>query len=299
MSWIEISSPVILQVSGRDATRYLNARLTNDIRTLPECGGCRAIALTPQGAIQALFVVLRISGNEPQERTYLLLCDGGARSDVIAALKRFMVADRVDVVDRSDDFRVIHLTSSALPQSLLELSPQTPYSFKALPEGGYLLNNHRLIESGYDLIIPKGSGAESHYIPSVPSLTKDEYLIERVVASRPIFPDELGADLLAAEAPLRDAISFTKGCYAGQEVVEKIDSHGKAPRILAGVEFSGALTVAGGIALSSKEGKEIGEVISGAYDQKQDRTVVFAILKNRGDFTSPFLTTIPGKLIQR
>ena len=82
---------IIIKVSGKDAGRYLQARLSNDINKLSEGESCLAACLTPQGKTEALFTVYKAA------EEYLLFCSGGDPETVKAGLARFIVADRVDL----------------------------------------------------------------------------------------------------------------------------------------------------------------------------------------------------------
>ena len=88
----QFKAPIILELSGKDSLRYLNARLSNDLKNIVPGRALRAAALTPHGKTEGLYLVLQLA-----EQRYLLICDGGSKEEVIAALKRYMVADRIEV----------------------------------------------------------------------------------------------------------------------------------------------------------------------------------------------------------
>ncbi len=226
----------VLEVSGRDAQRYLNARLSNDIKKLAPGAGCLAAALTPQGRTQALFAVYRLDA----ERT-LLQCDGGEREMVIAAFKKYLVADQVKVLDRSDELGVAHLSGESpatLEQFLGTSISQEQGSMAPLQlnsghfVGGLLVRRLRFLQDGLDLIAARSALQQVTSSTTLELLPPSNQLVLRIQASIPAFPEELNEEALFSEAGYREAVAFNKGCYVGQEVVEKVDALGKTARVL-------------------------------------------------------------------
>ena len=81
----QLQDPLILEISGKDAKRYLNARLTNNIKDLAVGGSCIAGMLNPQGRTEGIFTVLHRNEGE-----YIAYCDGGEHQRILTALKRYM-----------------------------------------------------------------------------------------------------------------------------------------------------------------------------------------------------------------
>ena len=102
MRYFQVTDAIILSVSGRDARRYLNSRLTNNIKTLADGEVVSAGLLTPQGKTKAVFQVLSLGQDQ-----FFLICDGGDRAKVMAATRQFIVADRVVVEDQSDNLKKV------------------------------------------------------------------------------------------------------------------------------------------------------------------------------------------------
>jgi folate-binding protein YgfZ len=309
MPYFEFSNPIILEVLGRDSTRYLNARLTNNIQALTPGLGCLAAALSPQGKTEGLFSVLCL-----EEKRYLLFCTGGDRQRILSAFKRYIVADRVEVKDRSDEFGAVHLFAHGekpLQEILHSLAVRGPlltaeFSFVAT-EALIVISSVRASNLGYDLLAPRAALEKLLHVCAAelgPNLTDEEKRRERILANRPEFPSEVREESVFTEAPLRFAVSFTKGCYTGQEVIEKIDSHGKTPRVLSRFSIQAEKRIALGTPVfrSSADGTgiAIGEVVSSAFDTKTGQTLGFFSMKSREAGSSNFEITIegiPGKIL--
>jgi len=267
MPYWKIPAPIVLRVTGPHAVRYANARLTNDIVKLEVGSGCLAAALTPQGKTEGFFSVFKV---EPE--TLLLFCDGGDHEKVTLAFKRYLVADKVEVIDESDDWVCFHAT--AFPGR--ERSRQITSSAIAWPR-------KRWKEPGFDVYERKDTVAVSGSKSKEKMLSDEEAKLARIQAGVPSFPENLNEERLFIEANLREAVSDTKGCYTGQEVVERIASRGKTPRILVVGFIEGTGSPELGAAVKSAEGVEVGEVIEVAVDVQKERSYVFISLKNSNE----------------
>lgn len=275
---------LIFEVSGRDSERYLNARLSNNMRTLAAGASCFAAQLSPQGRNEGYFQVLRLD----KER-FLLIGDGSDAAGVRQALTRYIVADRVAVSLLSPDRLV-----------LLHCSADAPISGLQLPASGALISatdvvfasRSRTGSPGVDIILPAtnlDAWRRRMADAGLRELSSEEQLRERILGNRPAFPTELHPEFIFLEAGISDSVSFTKGCYVGQEVVEKVDSHGRAPYMLQRLSIEGteALAVREVSVSEPSDGRaSIGEVLSSAAFPEQNRTLAFARIKNRPDLPS-------------
>lgn len=259
---------MVFELHGRDAQRYLHNRLTNNVKALNVGQSILAAALTPQGKTQGLFM-LRLDAPE----RYTVTCDGGDRSAVIAGLMRFKVADRVDLVDRSDNFAVLHIVGSEIAQ---------------LPHAGVsLVPRQRTETKGVDLLVERQhqelvqNWLDQNSSLELPRQTRDWL---RILGGQPEFPTELNEQTLFAESGMREAVSFTKGCYVGQEVIERIDSFGSVPRVLCRVVFESDVALVTGeeIRVASGDGAS-GKVVSAASNADAGKTACFASLKVRDE----------------
>ncbi len=261
----------VIEVSGRDAARYLQARLSNDIASLKQGENILAAALNHQGKPLALFNVYL-----QQERSYLLIADGPKSEKILSALLQFKVADDVQA-SYSEDYKVVHVT--ALPES----SDSTDIS---------ILKRQRISEEGYDIIC-KNPGAilESQDI----QLFEDEIFKCRALSGYPEFPAEVTPEKILTESGMKEAVSFRKGCYIGQEVLERIDSQGKAPSIL--LSYKSTIEVESGDKLSSTEEQTSGSVVSTKNIANDGLSYSFVRLRNRGNIPQTLTTSNGAELL--
>lgn len=269
---------VILAASGRDAPRYLNARLTNDVRSLPLGEHCLAAALSAQGKAQGLFQVLRI-----EESKFLLCGDGGDREGVMAAVKKFIVADRVEIEDRSSELVLLHAAARGADMAEIVTGGSALGASSAWLQGDqFAWRRDRVGVKGIDMLVAvdrADAWISKFRDAGLGELGQEEREVARIVAGHPAFPTEINDSRLFLESGLKNAISFSKGCYVGQEVVEKIESHGRLPRCLVRYRVEGE-RAGDGAEIRSEDGVNVlGTVVSGAMHRASGSCFGFASVK--------------------
>jgi folate-binding protein YgfZ len=267
--WFHFRNAVAFKVAGKDARRYLNNRLSNDLRSLGDGQSVVAAALTAQGRVEALFTVFVSAAD-----VFYLVSDGGNRQALFAAVTRFVVADRVSVEDISTSVAYLHISGSSSPDE--DMPRPTPDTLI------FSRRSTRLDEFGVDVLCV---GDPEDIISSVQAslgkpLGESEYRLFRIKHGTPVFPDEVNDQVILTECGLREAVSFSKGCYVGQEVIERIDAIGKLPRSLARVRLSGAAEAIAGAVVTNEAGEALGKALSAAYDPQESKTYTFALLRS-------------------
>lgn len=267
--WILFSDAIVLKASGKDARRYLNNRLSNNLQSLNPGGATRAAALTAQGRVEGLFTIFA----QPADVFYLV-CDGGSRDEVAAALKRFIVADRVVVEEISAQCVFVHIAAvSEEAQQLLSPCKAELQMISARP---------RVAQQGVDcLVVGEAASRISAQLEAAcgEPLNSAEYKLRRLSMGFASFPEEINGDIILTEAGMRDSVSFTKGCYVGQEVIERSDARGKLPRSLELLRLSGQAEVPPGAPVLSATGEALGKTVSCAVDTVNRTTFLFALLR--------------------
>lgn len=269
MVYFPVPQAVIFHVRGAHASRYLQARLTNDIRAASQDKAVYAAALTPQGKTEALFTVFA-----PEKDEYILYADGGDPAEVLQALKRFLVAERVEIVDQSHDFLLFHVAH--LDPPIAEFKVQRK-------NHDWLIARKRIGPLGWDTVVNrsrKDSFIEDMTSRGAKEMSEWEVSLARLKAGVPAFPTEINGDHLFSSSGLVNAVSFTKGCYTGQEVIAKIDSLGKPPRVLKLLDVHLDNAAPGNDIMAKDQDKPIGKILSVAYDPAEQVSICFADLRN-------------------
>jgi folate-binding protein YgfZ len=111
-------------------------------------------------------------------------------------------------------------------------------------------------------------------------MDKATYDLNRFAEGFVQFPDEVDDSIILTEAGLRDAVSFTKGCYVGQEVIERSDAIGRLPRTMERVVFKGEGEIAPDARIDSAGGHPLGKVVSVFPDATTGNCRAFCLLKS-------------------
>ena len=262
----------LIHVAGSDRTRWLNSMVTNDVSSLavgPADSGRYAAILSPKGRVIADLQVLE------RGDAYWLDVDAAALAIVLETLGRYIVADDVELADRSADFDRLAVEGPAVFDIVRGLAPGlellAPDACTDVDLGGGAVTVARFGWSGetaLQFFVPAGTGAvlADRLLGAGTAaglVEADGEVLEtlRIEAGIPRFGAELDESVLPAEAGLERAIAIDKGCYTGQEVVERMRSQGQASHRLVGLVAAGEEPFEPGEVLSS-EGKSVGEVTS-------------------------------------
>ena len=255
----------LLRVAGGDRVRWLDGMLSNDVASLapgPERSGCHALLLTRQGRIVAdLHVLLR------PESLWLEL-PRAALAHTREVLERFIIADDVVLEDASDECERIALERPGAAALLAPELAADACSELGLGGAELVVAAYGLAGAGRQLFAPVGAGdavaaalrergAEAGLVEGGAEALE----ILRIEAGVPRLGRELDEEVLPAEARLERAVSTTKGCYTGQEVVARMASRGRVSHLLVGLRFPEPEAAAVGTALEH-EGQAVGEITS-------------------------------------
>ena len=203
---IDLGQPSLLEFRGPDAVRFLNGQLTQDVRrvaggkiSLPSC------VTDAKGRLQ-----FRVTVTEAADDALWVAGLAGWAEDLEARLTRYLIADDVEVEDRSGKYALHHFTG-AMPEP---------------PPGVVARESDRFGMAGTDWWIPVRQVVE---FPG--SLLEGDALEAlRIVNGVPLWGRELLAGMLPPEARLEETdISYHKGCYIGQEVISRIKSAATSP----------------------------------------------------------------------
>lgn len=259
-----------LKFTGPDRVRYLNAILTNDIKGLTDNHANISLFLNPQGHIQAEIETHALADK--------LFCVSYAmiRERLIAGLDKYIIMDDVTLTDRTDECGTLALEGPKAAAAILKL---TSVDLRALSE----LESREVSLSGIDCrVVKRTPGGELLlHRERVPALWR--ILLEaatghgggpagytalntlRLEQGVPWFGYDFGEKQIPHEAGLQEShISYTKGCYTGQEIVERVRSRGQANRVRVSLKFDGLAAPAVNAVLSS-EGKEAGYVTRAGF----------------------------------
>jgi len=246
---IDLSFRSRICLVGADRARYLHGQVTNDVKKLRAGEGCYAAITTAKGKMESDLNVFALADE------LLLDFEPGLTEKISQRLEKFIVADDVQIVDAVPHYGLLSVQGPKAEAVVraLELFVEIP----ALPLGSvkisnatlgdiYLANDARLGDAGFDLFVPNNSlGAVADKLIAAAKQMNGSaagwqaFETARIEAGVPRF----GADMDETNIPLEcgieaRAVTYNKGCYIGQEVINRIHSVGHVNRELRGLRLA-------------------------------------------------------------
>jgi folate-binding protein YgfZ len=261
----DLSHLGLLRVTGKDRLSFLNGLLTNEVLKLNQGAGVRSALLNTKARVLA---DLYLYGREDD-----LFIDTGdvPRAKVRDVLDGFIITEDVQVRDITSEF--VHLTMQG-PQAAekarelfgITLADMKPLQHKMVGPAMIVIRD-RTGQSGYDMIIPNDEAEavwQGFLLKGVTPVGLDALEILRLEAAYPRYGVDVDENTIILEAGYKDAISFNKGCYLGQEVVARATHIGRVNKNLVQfrTESDHAPTPKSKLQAS---GKEAGYVTSAAF----------------------------------
>jgi folate-binding protein YgfZ len=198
----------------------------------------------------------------------LLDTEAVTREKVLKLIERFTLAGDFKVRDLSDESREISLQGRGASELVEKM-----FGVKDLPREGVWQNEDVTIirathtgEDGFDLI---------GVLPAVDAITVSQEVEEilRIEAGIARYGVDMDETNVVTETNLDDAVSFTKGCYLGQEIIIRIKHRGHVAKKLTGLRFDTERRIEPGAVIRSRDEKEIGRVTSATFSPRLDTMV--------------------------
>jgi folate-binding protein YgfZ len=283
-------------VSGTERASYLQGLLTNDIVALKAGQGCYAAYLTAQGRMIADLHVYELGD------VLLLMMTGGVKDGVMAKLDQFIFSEDVQLGDVSDTFAQLAIVGPDAATTVASLvSGVSADALREMPEHGNARGEWagsaaivtRITdagEPGFDLYVERArAGALSAALlaAGIPELDESTAEAVRIESGMPLFGRDMDAETIPLEAGIESrAISFSKGCYVGQEVIIRVlhRGHGRVARKLVGLILDGDQVPDAGAMIRSGD-RDVGHVTSSAASPALKRSIALAYVHR--DFLEP------------
>jgi folate-binding protein YgfZ len=277
-----------LRFSGPDRVRYLNAILTNNIKDLAAGDGIVSLFLNPQGRIQAEI--------ETYATAESLFCVSHAmiRETLVPALDKFIIMDDVTLTDETETIGTLALEGPGAAEVVKRL---TSFDIATLSELRFQETSVAGISCGLTKRSPGGVAAAEFLTTreDLPRLWQTLREAVETVGGRamgyqalnalrleqgiPWFGYDFGDKQIPHEAGLEHShISYTKGCYTGQEIVERVRSRGQVNRARVLVKFDTNEPPAAGAVLTADQ-KEVGHVTRTAFSPTLQAAIGMAYLR--------------------
>lgn len=270
---MDVSHRSLVCVRGGDRIEVLNNILTNDIKSLKAGEACRAFLLVPQGKILLDLNVFVF------EQEVWLETEASLEEKVIERLGRFVITEDVVFETKTDDFVKLLVTGKFIANKFSSVFsymvfPEENYKFSMTPFPGgeaVCVKVPNYVNPSYELILPKAFGSsvvEKLLNPALQVFAFGLKVYEelRVLSGQLKFGVDMDENTLLSETALdKTCVSWTKGCYPGQEVIAKIDAYKGLKRKACRFILDQNPSISAGERIKDELGKDVGWVTSVTY----------------------------------
>lgn len=292
----------IIEITGPDAASFLQNRTTNDVNALREGDGQLSALLDRKAHIQAFYTLHRL-GN-----SFWMTLKSDGIPNALAEIEKYHITEQFTATERSDEWRTFIVQGPESPAFILQGMPPGEAIQRTEPLS---LSRQKLFETDC-LLMPRSMTGEKGYFIFVPIAEADAFRSQVLSATSDLNPVALTPDILETlriEAGLarmgldmdtetllpetgleQCAVSYTKGCYLGQETVARVKTYGSVQKALVGLILSTQQLVPANGANCVQHGQVIGSFRSGVVSPTLGAPIVMAYLNRE--------FRVPGKVLK-
>jgi folate-binding protein YgfZ len=290
---LDLSSRGRLLVKGSEAVAFLNGLITNDMKTLAENQWMPAVFPNVQGRLLASVRIVRTTDDtagKTVQPTFLIDTEPATHDRVLQTIQRFTLAGDFHVTDLTGETVLLSVQGRLAAEKLtnvlgasdagIAVGSVTQIIWQNVPiivmrashtaaDGFDVLVNNEHAEHLWQVLLMAGARPVGY----------DALEILRVEAGIPRYQQDMDETTVVTETNLDDAVSYTKGCYVGQEIIARIRYRGHVAKKLRGLVFEKPAIVASGTSIESKDDKEIGQITSSVYSPHFGRRLALGYIK--------------------
>ena len=286
-TFFDLTGRAQIELTGSDRAKFLHNFCTNDINRLGDGEGCEAFITNIKGRVLGHIFVFATADS--------LWIDSvpGADETLLAHLDRYLITEDVTLNSRTDDFGVFFLSGSSAVDALSKVR---------IDAGNLGLNGHSILdagetftavrrvdwlnEPGFLLLVARDKLEDARSALTAAGILEsapEAFEALRIESGFPLYGRDISDENLAQEVGRsQTAISFTKGCYLGQEPIARIDAMGHVNRQLCGLRLSsGPVPEPDSVIVADDGDKEIGRVTSSAISPATNLPVAMAYLRSQ------------------
>jgi len=284
-AWLDLSDRGEIRVGGEDRARLLHAMCTNHIHELRFGDGQYAFFLNAQGRILGDAYVYDLG------ETLLLDTEPEAAKKIREHLDKYIIADDVTLEDETHQWTTIGLEgpeSAAAAAKLNIAIPDRKYCLRNW-DNGFVARVASTGPKGFRIFVP--TDEKAHLVArlekaGISNATAAEARVVRLENGIPRYGEDVTERYLVQETQMLHGVHPNKGCYLGQEIVERVRSRAQVHRVLAPIRIRGTEVPQPGTKLTT-EGKDVAEITSAAYSPALGEVVGLAYVRTEAAHKKP------------
>jgi aminomethyltransferase len=279
-----------IALMGSDRVRWLNGMVTSNIRDLAVGHGVYAFLLNPQGKIQADLYAFN------RGESLVVETDRARVETVLQIFERYIIMDDVEVENLTEKFAVVAIAGPRSATTIQSIGTSLPKQNLQFSETKWEGTEATVVRGDNPAVLSYEIWSSPESVEGVWNALVRAGAVEihaealemlRIASGIPKFGQDIRPKDLPQETGQERALNFSKGCYVGQEIVERIRSRGAVHRMLTGFEISGPKPEAG--FRIQDEGKDMAEITSVVSVPTDDGARVLALGYGRKE------AMLPGK----
>jgi folate-binding protein YgfZ len=296
---IDLSNRGRILVGGSEAVPFLNGLITNDMKTLAENTWMPAAFPNVQGRLIASVRVVRLSDEETNGKVspvFLIDTEAATHKRVLKTIERFTLAGDFRVSDISCDTaqlsvqgnKALKVIGSVLGEKAESIAPFQATRLQWQQTEVTVIRATHTAADGFELLVDSAqadSSWEALQNAGARPVGYDAFDILRIEAGVPRYGVDMDETNVVTETALDDAVSYSKGCYVGQEIIARIKYRGHVAKKLTGLALEQTAKVESGAVIKSGDGREAGRITSATYSPHLGKTIALGYLKY--DYLAP------------
>jgi tRNA-modifying protein YgfZ len=286
---VDLSTSGILELRGKDVLDFLHRITSNSIKDLPKEGIGKTIFTTEKGRIIDTAAVLNFDDYQ------ILVCNGANKLKIKNWIEKYVITDDLKVADNPGKYILFKLVGPQADSFITLVCGNyvnniLPNKFKVVNSEGMIFFTAKFIDqrehpmywiladnqNGQKLISFLHNTTGPFDFSFIGEYSWDAYRIEQGI---PAAPNEINDQYNPHEVNLLDMVSFSKGCYIGQEVIARLDTYDKVQKNLFGVIFPEPVEENEKFTLYNEEGNEVGTITSAAYSVRFKKYLGLGVIR--------------------
>ncbi|MBW1877848.1 MAG: folate-binding protein YgfZ, partial [Deltaproteobacteria bacterium] len=250
----------VVTIEGPDARRFANGMFTQNVNALASGSATRSAFCDDRGRMLGMMD-LYCTGLD----AFLAVLEGVSAADFVDRFARFVIFDELEMTDRTDEVALVTLQGAGT-DTVWQAGGHGAPDQGWVGDSPHGVGRHdRTGLGGFDFLLPRAdreAALEGLEKAGAMPVASEVLEVLRVEAGLPCWPVDMGERAFPHEMGLRDTtLDFDKGCYVGQEIINRMDTRGTMRRQLSGLRVEGEELVPVG-AVVTADGKEVGVLTS-------------------------------------
>jgi folate-binding protein YgfZ len=285
VAWIDLPGRGKIRMTGDDRVRFLHAMTTNQVEQLAAGQGQYAFFLNSQGRILADVYLFNLG------ESLLLDTEPETAGKIFQHLDKYIIADDVTLADETADWSTLGVEGPDAAAALEALGAPVPTGDYGIASwgAGFVARAAATGPAGFRIFVPASERPAllAHLVrAAIPEAGAEAARTVRLEHAKPRYGEEITERYLTQETAQLHAVNFNKGCYLGQEIVERVRSRAQIHRRLAAIRIRSSVPPPPGTKLKV-DGKDAGEIASAAFSPAVGEVVGLAYVRVEHEAARP------------